>query len=83
LYRATPKELRELPGSAALKLQVEINNRYRKFPFKDPDLPRNLLPNRWPGARARVFFDEVHKALHDPAEKFVRALLSGATSEST
>jgi phenylacetic acid degradation operon negative regulatory protein len=44
---------------------------YRKFPFRDPDLPLELLPAGWMGRQAHELFLEAHEALRGPAEAFV------------
>jgi phenylacetic acid degradation operon negative regulatory protein len=44
---------------------------YRKFPFRDPDLPFELLPAGWMGRQAHEVFLEAHETLREPAEGFV------------
>jgi phenylacetic acid degradation operon negative regulatory protein len=44
---------------------------YRKFPFRDPDLPLELLPAGWVGRQAHELFLEAHELLREPAERFV------------
>jgi phenylacetic acid degradation operon negative regulatory protein len=40
------------------------------FPFRDPDLPLELLPAGWVGREAHEMFLEAHELLRAPAEKF-------------
>lgn len=76
-YRA-----RELCGSAALVERMRLINDYRRFPFRDPDLPPELLPTGEHGRRAHEVFLEAHGLLRDPAESHVDELLSSANPVS-
>jgi phenylacetic acid degradation operon negative regulatory protein len=44
----------------ALVAQVRLVQEWRRFPFLDPRLPRELLPPRWSGSRAAGVFRERH-----------------------
>ena len=68
-------DLAGLPGPDALRLRIEIVSSYRQFPFRDPDLPAELLPEDWPGRRAHELFVAAHEALAQPADDFVTAVL--------
>jgi phenylacetic acid degradation operon negative regulatory protein len=50
---------------------MELVTSYRALPFRDPDLPAELLPGGWPGRRAHALFTIAHDALHGPASAFV------------
>lgn len=67
--------LAALPGREALRLRIELVGAYRHFPFRDPDLPTELLPEGWPGAVAHRLFVAAHQALEAPAERFVQQVL--------
>jgi phenylacetic acid degradation operon negative regulatory protein len=67
--------LAALPGREALRLRVELVSAYRTFPFRDPDLPEELLPEGWPGRRAHELFVRAHDALAAPADAYVRSVL--------
>lgn len=67
--------LAALPGPEALRRRIELISTYRRFPFRDPDLPGELLPEGWPGARAHALFLAAHAALEAPADRFVRQVL--------
>ena len=71
-----PSELAALPGREALRLRIELVSDYRHFPFRDPDLPAELLPEGWPGHRAHELFLAAHEALAEPADAFVSAVLA-------
>ena len=43
---------------------------YREFPFIDPDLPEELLPDDWRGTEARQLFNAYHELLTEPALKY-------------
>lgn len=68
-------DLARLSGPDALRLRIELVSSYRHFPFRDPDLPVELLPAEWPGHRAHELFLAAHEALARPAEDFVTTVL--------
>jgi phenylacetic acid degradation operon negative regulatory protein len=43
-----------------LAATIELVHAWRRFPFTDPDLPRQLLPLEWIGARAGALFRHRH-----------------------
>ncbi|HSK27083.1 MAG TPA: PaaX family transcriptional regulator C-terminal domain-containing protein [Jiangellales bacterium] len=49
---------------------------WRKFLFTDPWLPRELLPDHWPGDEAAAFFDSQAGRLQRAAAGFVDSCLS-------
>ena len=53
----------ELSDEDAFVRRTEITHEYRKFPFRDPDLPARLLPNAWPGHEAHGVFLHIVDAL--------------------
>jgi len=65
-YRA-----RALPPRDAVVERTRLIYDYRKFPFRDPDLPLELLPAGWVGRQAHELFLEAHELLREPAEAFV------------
>jgi phenylacetic acid degradation operon negative regulatory protein len=73
-------ELARMTGPDALRLRIELVSSYRHFPFRDPDLPAELLPEDWPGHRAHALFLAAHDALGPPAEAFVRSVLRSRES---
>jgi phenylacetic acid degradation operon negative regulatory protein len=68
----------------ALVARVELVHEYRKFPFSDPDLPADLLPEGWPGADAHALFLRRYEQLRHPAERFYRRVTGdgGGTTSS-
>jgi phenylacetic acid degradation operon negative regulatory protein len=59
---------------AALVERTHLISDYRRFPFRDPDLPPELLPAGWPGRAAHDVFLEAHGLLRIPAERAVDEL---------
>jgi phenylacetic acid degradation operon negative regulatory protein len=49
---------------------------WRKFLFRDPGLPRILLPSDWPGDKAAAFFDSESRRLLPGAVTFVDSCLA-------
>lgn len=41
---------------------IELVHAWRRFPFGDPEFPAELLPDGWPGRRAKQRFDACHAA---------------------
>lgn len=56
-------------ASEAFSAQVEIVQAWRRFPFIDPDLPRELLDHDWPGPRAATVFHDRHARWHRQAQQ--------------
>jgi phenylacetic acid degradation operon negative regulatory protein len=71
-YRAS-----EPRGREALVERMRLVHDYRLFPFRDPDLPPELLPEGWTGRAAHVAFLEAHGLLRGEAEAYVDQLLTG------
>ncbi len=61
-YRAFVAEfgaLRPAGDAATFAAQTLLVHEWRRFPFADPEIPDELLPERWPGREARAIFDEL------------------------
>jgi phenylacetic acid degradation operon negative regulatory protein len=54
---------------AALLAQTRLVHEWRRFPFLDPRLPRELLPAKWSGSRATKLFNDNHSAWHGLASQ--------------
>ena len=67
-----------LQGVDALVERMNLVHDYRRFPFRDPDLPPELLPPGWSGRAAHEVFLEAHGLLRGPAEACVDALTRSA-----
>jgi phenylacetic acid degradation operon negative regulatory protein len=68
----------ELQGADALVERMKLVHDYRRFPFRDPDLPPELLPDGWHGRQAHEVFLEAHGLLRGPAEACVDTLVVAA-----
>ncbi len=64
-------------GQASFGAVVELVHAWRGFPFCDPELPRQLLPRRWPADRAKALFDERHAAWSEPANAWYQEIERG------
>lgn len=74
---------RALPrGQDALVQRMRLVHDYRLFPFRDPDLPPELLPPGWSGRAAHEIFLAAHEVLRAPAEAFVDEVL-GALEQAS
>lgn len=60
---------RSRSASEAFAAQVELVQEWRRFPFLDPDLPRELLDHDWPGPRAAALFHDRHALWHRQAQQ--------------
>ena len=60
--------------STVFAAQTLLVHTWRKFPFLDPDLPRELLPAEWPRTRALELFRERHDRWHGGAQAFFDSL---------
>jgi phenylacetic acid degradation operon negative regulatory protein len=58
-------------------VRSRLVHEWRKFLFRDPGLPRALLPQQWPGDAAAAFFDSEAKRLLAGSRRFVDACLAG------
>lgn len=60
-----------LDGRTALIERMRIIGSFRRFPFRDPRLPRELQPLDWPSGTAYKLFESVHGHLGPAATEFV------------
>ena len=67
-----------LTDADAFSMRFGLTHDFRRFPFIDPDVPRELLPAAWPGFRARRLFEEYHALLSTGALRFFDGVTNGA-----
>jgi phenylacetic acid degradation operon negative regulatory protein len=67
---------RALSDEESFTIRSRLVHEWRKFLFRDPALPRELLPAEWPGDAAAAFFDEQAARLADGASRFVDRCLT-------
>lgn len=60
----------------AFAVRSRLLHEWRKFLFRDPGLPRMLLPEDWPGHKAAAFFDAESRRLLHGAVRFVDSVLN-------
>ncbi|WP_324786587.1 PaaX family transcriptional regulator C-terminal domain-containing protein [Streptomyces sp. H51] len=65
-----------LTGREALVERMRLVHDYRLIPFRDPDLPPELLATGWHGGPAHEVFLEAHGLLRAPAEAYVDELIA-------
>jgi phenylacetic acid degradation operon negative regulatory protein len=68
-------------AAEAFAAQVELVQTWRRFPFLDPDLPRELLGHDWPGPRAAAIFHDRHAQWHRQAQQAWDSLQSDAADK--
>jgi phenylacetic acid degradation operon negative regulatory protein len=66
------------PDGEILTSQIHLVHAWRRFPFLDPKLPAELLPERWAGARAAALFEELHSSWAERSQQAWRDLLAAA-----
>lgn len=65
-----------LDDADAFRMRLALTHDFRRFPFIDPDLPKQLLPAAWPGSRARELFEGYHEVLTEGALRFFASCAS-------
>ena len=68
-------------GRHALAERMRLVHDYRRYPFRDPDLPLELLPEGWHGRQAHEVFMEAHGLLRSAAEGYVDELIDSDRAE--
>ena len=63
-------------GEAALQAQTRLVHEWRRFPFLDPRLPAQLLPDNWSGTKAADLFRSRHADWHPAAQRHWERLTS-------
>ena len=67
----------DAPDEAVFAARSRLVHEWRKFLFRDPGLPAELLPQPWPGTQATDFFQLESARLMPAASRFVDGCLSG------
>lgn len=66
-------------GDPLLFTHVKLLNEWQRFPFMDPQLPAELLPN-WIGRRAAVLFHQLREAWYENAQQRWREVVKETAS---
>jgi phenylacetic acid degradation operon negative regulatory protein len=64
-------------ADAVLCAQTRLVQAWRRFPFLDPQLPRELLPPDWIGTRAAILFNDRHIQWREAARRRWAELAGG------
>ena len=56
--------------------QIHLVHAWRRFPFLDPRLPGELLPDEWAGTRAAALFERLHARWERPAQRHWQQLVA-------
>jgi phenylacetic acid degradation operon negative regulatory protein len=64
-----------------LTAQIHLVHAWRRFPFLDPKLPAELLPDHWAGTRAAALFEQLHSCWAERAQQAWSDLLTAAGGE--
>jgi phenylacetic acid degradation operon negative regulatory protein len=67
---------------AVFAARSKLVHGWRKFLFRDPGLPVDLLPGQWPGTAAAEFFDVESARLLPAASRFVECCLGAGESRA-
>ena len=55
--------------------RMRLVHEYRMFPYRDPDLPSELLPSDWAGTQAHTAFLLAHEQLRPQAERYFQSIV--------
>lgn len=66
----------QVTASEALATRTAAMDTWRRFPGRDPELPGELLPARWPREKAHAVFTDVYDGLGPLAEIRFRQILA-------
>jgi phenylacetic acid degradation operon negative regulatory protein len=72
-YAPRVDELRGLRGAAAFAAYLTLVDTWRKLPFRDPGLPREVLDPKWSAPEATQLFERLVATLEKPAIKHAKA----------
>jgi phenylacetic acid degradation operon negative regulatory protein len=74
--------IRPSSPEAFFRLQTLLVHAWRKFPFLDPDLPAELLPDGWPRRPAHELFVRCHSGWGAPARAWFEELDAGRVAQA-
>ncbi|HUN90514.1 MAG TPA: phenylacetic acid degradation operon negative regulatory protein PaaX [Burkholderiaceae bacterium] len=73
----------ELADETAFLMRLLLIHDYRRLFLRDPELPEALLPEAWPGRRARQLCREIYRRLLVPSERHLDAQFQLADGRRT
>jgi phenylacetic acid degradation operon negative regulatory protein len=74
--------VRPASAESCFRMQTLLVHAWRKFPFLDPDLPGELLPEGWPRRQAYELFAGRHSRWQDAARSYFEDLESGRGAQA-
>lgn len=74
-HTAGPGPLPASEHRQAFRSYVPLLTLWRKFPYRDPNLPLEYLPPEWKAPRAKQVFLTLHRILREPAAAYAGELL--------
>ncbi len=77
LYNECRRNRAQIGPSDCFVRRFTLIHEYRRFPFVDPELPPELLPDDWHGAEAARLFQEYYDLLADKANAFFQSVYVG------
>ncbi len=63
----------QLDPAQAFMVRTLLIHEYRRVVLRDPNLPKDFLPDNWPGAQARQLCETLYRDLLGPSERYLRA----------
>ena len=66
---------RSLPAEEAFQIRTLLIQEYRKILLRDPQLPKDLLPDHWQGRAAYVLCRDLYRSVHAAADEYLDASL--------
>jgi len=81
-FRGSYERRRPSTEEESFRALVELVHDWRRFPFVDPELPTDLLPEPWAGTTAASTFHDRHAAWTVSAQDWFGALESGGRAAS-
>jgi len=73
-------DMPHLPDRDCFVARCRLMGGYRRFPFLDPGLPRELLPEDWLGFRAAALFHDLHERLAPGANRYFDQVSAAAVA---
>lgn len=77
-YRRGVANGEHIAASECFVERFMLIHEYRKFPFIDPELPSDLLPDGWQGGEVAALFREYHRLLANKANEFFDSVFEKA-----
>ncbi len=77
IQRTLQRRRQPIGGAEAFAIYTQALHQWRKFPYLDPGLPAELLPDRWPGRAAADLFVQLREQLEATAFAYAASIAAG------